>query len=196
MIVSSLAWSKDISFDDLVERDGLYYEKFSDVPFTGNVVSRIQGRIIKGKQDGIWLIFDQDGKLSSKSNFRKGIADGQQFLYLHENGDLSATFTYKQGQLYGEYISYFKNGQIKSKANYKEGKREGEYIKYFFNGHIAQKYTFINGIIEGMYYEYYDNGELRTKGNISNDLREGVWETYNMNGEFNDKITYKSGDIR
>tara|TARA_B110000211_G_scaffold155918_1_gene176759 strand:+ start:342 stop:458 length:117 start_codon:yes stop_codon:yes gene_type:complete len=32
-----------MTLDDLVEREGLYYEKFTDVPFTGEVTGRKQG---------------------------------------------------------------------------------------------------------------------------------------------------------
>ena len=35
LILSSPSWG--LSMDDLVQRGGLYYEKFTDVPFTGKV---------------------------------------------------------------------------------------------------------------------------------------------------------------
>ena len=38
-LLSSPSWGDGISFDDLVERGGLYYKKFTDVPFTGNIGS-------------------------------------------------------------------------------------------------------------------------------------------------------------
>ena len=40
-LLSSPSWS--MTLDDLVEREGLYYEKFTDVPFTGEVTGRKQG---------------------------------------------------------------------------------------------------------------------------------------------------------
>ena len=36
-LLSSPSWSETVSWDDLVERDELYYKKFTDVPFTGKV---------------------------------------------------------------------------------------------------------------------------------------------------------------
>ena len=55
------------TIEDLVERDGLYYKKFSDVPFTGEVIKgEARGRIRHGKSDGDWLLFYGNGQLFSK----------------------------------------------------------------------------------------------------------------------------------
>ena len=37
---------------DLVQRDGLHYKKFTDVPFTGKVTGKEQGKL----KDGSWTI--------------------------------------------------------------------------------------------------------------------------------------------
>ena len=34
-------WSETLTMDDLVERNGLFYEKFTDVPFTGKANGKI-----------------------------------------------------------------------------------------------------------------------------------------------------------
>jgi len=36
----------------LVKRDGIYYEKFTDVPFTGKVDGKTTGYFKNGKRDG------------------------------------------------------------------------------------------------------------------------------------------------
>ena len=46
--------SKSIDFKDLVERDGLWYEKFSNEPFTGKVTGIKQGSFKDGKRNGEW----------------------------------------------------------------------------------------------------------------------------------------------
>ena len=38
LCLTSISWSKDVDYNDLVKRDGLYYEKFTDKPFTGNSI--------------------------------------------------------------------------------------------------------------------------------------------------------------
>ena len=34
LLLTSFSWSKEVDYTDLVYRDGLYYEKFTDKPFT------------------------------------------------------------------------------------------------------------------------------------------------------------------
>jgi antitoxin component YwqK of YwqJK toxin-antitoxin module len=73
--------------DDLIEREGLYYEKFKDVPFTGKVTGQKQGKISKGKREGEWIWYYENGQLSSKSNYKDGKEEGEGLFY-DENGQL------------------------------------------------------------------------------------------------------------
>ena len=93
------------NYEDLVKRNGLYYKKFSDTPFTGKIDSLIaNGSFIGGKKHGIWVRYYQNGNLASKGEFKNGIEEG----------------------LWVEYHSY---GQIYRKGIYKNGKREGVWIE-------------------------------------------------------------------
>ena len=50
-------------YEDLVQRNGLYYQKFSDIPFTGKIESKITGTgyFIDGKRNGTWIYYHQNG---------------------------------------------------------------------------------------------------------------------------------------
>ena len=37
LLLTSVSWSKGVDWNNLVKRDGLYYEKFTDKTFTGKV---------------------------------------------------------------------------------------------------------------------------------------------------------------
>ncbi len=52
-LLSSPSWSETLG--DLVEREGLYYQKFTDVPYTGEVTGSEQGSFKIGVKDGSWL---------------------------------------------------------------------------------------------------------------------------------------------
>ena len=61
------------TMDDLVNRDGLYYKNFTDVPFTGKIVDyHPNGQLRKkethkdGKKDGLWVFYGENGPLLSK----------------------------------------------------------------------------------------------------------------------------------
>jgi antitoxin component YwqK of YwqJK toxin-antitoxin module len=51
--------------EDLVERDGLHYKKFTDVPFTGEVTSKGEGSFKDGKEDGPWVYYYRNGQVVS-----------------------------------------------------------------------------------------------------------------------------------
>ena len=46
----ALALGEEVTFDDLVEREGIYYKKYTDVPFTGEVTGQKQGRLKNGEK--------------------------------------------------------------------------------------------------------------------------------------------------
>ena len=43
---------EEVTMDHLVERDGVHYKKFTDVPFTGKVTGESQEPFKDGKQGG------------------------------------------------------------------------------------------------------------------------------------------------
>ena len=52
--VSFASWG--LTMDDLVQRDGLYYEKVTDVPFTGDIDEGLERvNVGNGKQEGPWV---------------------------------------------------------------------------------------------------------------------------------------------
>ena len=105
-LLTSVSWSKDVDWNDLIKRDGLWYEKFTNEPFTGNSTGLKQGKVKDGKKDGEWL-------------------------YYIENGQLYLKNTYKDGKKNGERLKYYANGQLMEKGNYKEGKKLGEWLDYY-----------------------------------------------------------------
>ena len=80
---------------DLVEREGLFYKKFTDVPFTGEEQKEFEngekkdphvsyhdnGQLLEkgtrknGKEDGPWVGFLQDGTVNEKltGTFKNGV---------------------------------------------------------------------------------------------------------------------------
>ena len=150
----------DVSMDDLVERDGLYYEVYSDDIFIGDVVvGKEQGKVIKGKREGEWLEYYKNGEVKEKSNFKDGKAEGESIVY-YDNGKLRGKGNYKDGKAEGEIFSYFENGESELIANFKDGKLEGEFLSYYKNGQLKEKSNYKDGKAEGEHLSYYENGQL------------------------------------
>jgi len=88
LLFPSLAYG--VTIDDLVKRPqwtGLYYKKFSEVPFTGKTTGKSQGSLKNGKKVGSWVGY-------------------------HENGQLSYKGTYKDGKRHGLWVRYFEDGTV------------------------------------------------------------------------------------
>ena len=54
------------TMDDLVKRDGLFYKKFTVVPFTGKITGTTQGAVRNGKEEGPWVYYHDNGQLDDK----------------------------------------------------------------------------------------------------------------------------------
>ena len=113
-LLSTSCWGVDS--DDLVVRDGLYYKKFTDTPFTGKVSGNEQGKMKNGKKEGAWVTY-------------------------HPNGQLELKGSYKNGEYEGDWVSYWDTGQIKDKSNWKNNKREGERVNTNADGTVFHPYT-------------------------------------------------------
>ena len=79
------------SDDDLVTREGIYYQKFTDVPFNGKITGRQQGSVKDGKREGSWVFY-------------------------HESGQLGAKGAYKNGEMTGAWIWYQEDGTVDTKG--------------------------------------------------------------------------------
>ena len=110
--------------DDLVERNDLYFEKFTNTPFTGEVSGKDSGKFKNGKRNGLWEYYDKDGQLILILTWKNGNKDGLWEFY-DKNG-LIRKGNYKDGKHHGLRLSYHVNGQLWAKGNYKDGKQHGE----------------------------------------------------------------------
>lgn len=98
LIVFVSCGQEKIELDDLKERKGLYYKKYSEAPYTGKVIGRVQGQIKKGKKQGKWLVFYKNGQLKTIGNYKDGQAHGE-WLWHDEIGELTTTHIYKDDEL-------------------------------------------------------------------------------------------------
>ena len=94
-LLSSPSWSE--SFDELEERDGIYYKKFSDAPFSGEI-------------SGIFSYIDTLYQGSMKDGKREG-----EWVFYHDNGQLWQKGVYKNGKSVGEWVIYNRYGTLLSK---------------------------------------------------------------------------------
>ena len=141
-----------VTMSDLVQRDGLFFEKFSDVPFTGSVEGKnasggtafpgyVKGEIVEGVEQGTW----------------RGYHDNGQLLF---RGDL------KDGKRAGEWEYYSADGTMLEKGRYKDDLRNGVWSSYYKSGQIKSKGIFDQGVQTGIWELYSKSGDLYFKGDI------------------------------
>ena len=86
-----------VDFDELVKRGGLFYKKFTNVPFTGKTSGRGQITLKDGKQHGPYVWYHKNGQLRGKGTYKDGKRDGL-WIYYDENGQLFAKGIFKDGK--------------------------------------------------------------------------------------------------
>ena len=82
--------------DELVERNNLYYKKFTNVLFIGEISGKKNRSFKKGKKDGKWLSYNENGKLENIINYKDREWDGL-YEYYYPNVQLEKKTTYKNG---------------------------------------------------------------------------------------------------
>ena len=104
-LIASLRFEQSLAetMDDLIHREGIWFKRFTDYPFTGSIFGQYQGKMVNGKMEGDWVGYYPSGQL-----WWKGF--------------------YKNGKEEGYHIAYFEDGKINKKhtGKYQEGIKIGE----------------------------------------------------------------------
>jgi hypothetical protein len=72
LLFPALAMGGEVKLKDLVITSGLYFKKFTEVPFTGKVTGKEQGRLKNGKRVGVWIEYDGNGRVSKEVTYENG----------------------------------------------------------------------------------------------------------------------------
>ena len=113
ILFTALALGETVAMRDLVISDGLYYKRSAEVPFSGEVAGRYQGRVKEGKEDGPWAWYREDGQLKKEGMFKDGKKDGPSIGWFG-NGKKRVEVNYKDGQQQGIRRNWYENGKEKS----------------------------------------------------------------------------------
>jgi chemotaxis protein MotB len=73
-LLSSASWSDSI--DDLTLRNGVFYKRYTDVPFSGSITGKINVRLENGKFEGHFDGYYDDGQLKEKGSYKSGKRTG------------------------------------------------------------------------------------------------------------------------
>lgn len=171
--------NNSVSMADLVIRNSIFYEKFSDEPFCGKI--KKYGLVLEGKREGKWTVYHENGQLNAKVFFKKGKKIGiyEQFT---ETGLAIAIGPYKNDKKHGAWFETDRSAKkrtfIKNIGYYADGKRDGEWNFYYEEDRKCSTSTYQNGKLHGKFESLFRDGELSLRGEYATGKVVGVWETY------------------
>ena len=182
LIFLSACSEPTIDRDELVERDGILYEKFSNEPYSGAVTGRWVAKVKNGVVDGELLTYHENGQLDSQHTLVNGLHEGE-FREFHENGSLEYLIDYKNGEAHGSYQQYDENGELQEIAWFADGKMDGE-TRYYEGGYLKEVTNYKNGVLNGPHEKYFpQTKQLSVKGQYKDGLFFGVWSFFSKSGE-------------
>ena len=140
-LVSFPSWG--VSMDDLIEREGRYFQKFTIKPFTGEVSGIESGKIENGKKVGRWISYHSTGHPREITYYINGRRNGFSKWY-DELGRFIGKGNLKNGKKEG--LWELKEGQHTARGNFKNGKEEGLWEFYDEYGQVKLRVSFKNGV--------------------------------------------------
>lgn len=171
----------------------------------------INRRDKKGRKQGEWKTFYENGNIKTSGSYVNGKKDGI-FKKYDKDGGLLNIEKYKLGRKIkddkevAEYEikrNFYDNGQVKTKATYLNDKMDGVRREYDKEGNITQSYVMDQGNVrekggivdnsglkQGKWEEYYKSGQLRAKGKYVDGVKTGEWIYYFRNGEIEQRGKY------
>jgi antitoxin component YwqK of YwqJK toxin-antitoxin module len=108
--------SDGVNSDELEDREGVFYLKNSNSPYTGKS-----------------FVFHENGQKGGELNFKDGKIDGLTVSW-HENGQKETEGNFKDGKKDGLSVMWHENGQKHSEVNFKDGKIDGLSVWWHKNG--------------------------------------------------------------
>ena len=213
--------TKDQNFTikDLIERDGLFYEKSSGIPFTGMVSGLERGNFVDGLKEGEWIEYHQNGNVKIISNYISGKEEGY-IVGWYDNGQLDFDGYTKNGEAHGIDVYYDEDGRLVASGEWRNGQRVGLWIilhedssgwfhreyeldsprytetTFYVGGQIKdQAERLQNGNLDGSVETYYENGQIKVEGEFENGVVVGLYKKYFEDGTIDDEISgfYEDG---
>ena len=153
---------KSVNYGELEQRESIWYLKGLDTPYIGksfrlydNGQKATEVNWKDGKQDGLFVQWNEVGQKEAEINFKDGKENGL-WTRWHNNGQKEQEIYFKDGKEDGLWIEWDKNGQKSSEANYKNGKGHGLAVIWHQNGQKKSEENWKEG---KMIYEKFWNSK-------------------------------------
>ena len=154
-----------VNYDELKGRDGLFYRKASNIPYTGET-----------------YVLYPSGEIKESFKFKNGIIDGPSFSW-HKNGQKDSEGNMKDGKFHGLQTSWYENGQKRIESTWKEFLRHGLETQWHENGQKESEVTYKDGKPEGLVAMWHQNGQKLSETTYKDGKLVGSQKWWNSKGE-------------
>jgi len=189
----------------LIERDGVYYTKDTNKPYSGPVFSlynngqkKDEGTFKNGKKDGKFPKWFENGQMEEITYYEEGenSSKGTWFRW-DDKGNMIEKMTFNDDGSRDIYLKWdYLSGQIwkrDSLRGWLGGSGTSEY--YHDNGQISSRYKIQFGKQTGPYTSWYEDGQMKSKGSYDDGKRNGLVTEWYENGQKMAEGTYKDGKL-
>lgn len=107
----------------------------------------------------------------------------------YPNGQIQYKIHFVNGEKNGLYEEFYENGDKSANAQYKDWDLVGNCVRYFKNGNVQIEMK-IDSSGTGNISVYHLNGNLNKTGRFERYARVGEWSYYNEDGTLKEVITY------
>jgi hypothetical protein len=110
-----------------------------------NGTTKVIGAIIYGKKQGMWVKYDDSGRISSSYTYVNDSLIGEEITYW-EDGKIALRHYLKNDEIQGEWIGYhdYEKNKIAEKGSYKNGNKVGVWEYYIEDGRLDKKIEYTN----------------------------------------------------
>ncbi|MGZ4037789.1 MAG: toxin-antitoxin system YwqK family antitoxin [Bacteroidia bacterium] len=195
--------------DSLRNKIGVWMEYHNTGEF------RAKGLYAGGNRVNNWEFYYPNGKLEQKGKYdKKGRPQGQ-WQWFYEDGALMRTENYVNGKREGTMTDYTEDGKILTQGEYVDNMKEGLWVYneavyrdvgkysmdkqdsmwrsfYMPKNKVRYEGAYLNGEPEGLHTWYYLNGKKMFYGNFAGGLKQGDWKFFDEAGYNYLTITYEN----
>ena len=216
MATSKSNETNSVIFQQLIEKNGMYYDKHENKPFTGIAFQphlkdnpfdlskkTAEKTFLDGKLDGLSTWFTCNGEKKLQVQFKKGKLHGpcEQFIKYGKQTVVKKQ-RYKNGTLNGVCEWLREDGQLIKRETYVDGFRDGPKTDYYCRGInvnkdkcIKKQGNYSGGMPDGLWQSYYPGNILKSTGFYKMGKRHGPWEWFYQKGGPMNRMYYYYGKL-
>lgn len=181
-------------YDGKVEKKGTYKNgnevgKFEEF-YSNGAMSGSMLLDESGKQNGVNILYDLDGKKYEEMEFSKG--ELKSITYFDKAGTAKIIAEKKGKKI--DYIRNYPDGKRSIEGQIIDDKRTGEW-KYFDKyGNLTTLEKYKDGKLTDTLKEFFSNGQLQSFSVVNEGRRDGLFQVFNIFGDLVSEGYYSDGD--